>query len=78
MAEINKNNLKIIKKTCFCLLLKVGRHAKAGRLPDGYPEIVFFQLIFYFFNIFLPAKTIGTCHNLSAGALQVGIWDNYF
>ena len=27
---------------CFCLLLKAGGHAKAGRLPEGYIEFVFF------------------------------------
>ena len=27
--------LKMNKKKWFCLLLKFGRHAKAGRLPDG-------------------------------------------
>ena len=34
--EINKTRLKMNeKKTWFCLLLKAGRHAKAGRLPEG-------------------------------------------
>ena len=39
-AEINKKRLKMNKKTCFfgfCLLLKAGRHAKSGRLPEGVP-----------------------------------------
>ena len=34
------------QKTWCCLLLNAGRHAKAGRLLEGYPEIVFFWLIF--------------------------------
>ena len=33
--EINKKRLKRTKKKCFCLLLKAGRHAKAGLLPEG-------------------------------------------
>ena len=45
-AEIKKH-LKMNKKTWFYLLLKAGRHAKAGRLPGGYPEIVFFRLIIW-------------------------------
>ena len=36
-AEINKKRLKINKKMWFCLLLKAGRHAKAGQLPEGVP-----------------------------------------
>ena len=35
------------QKSDICLLLKAGQHAKAGQLPEGYLEFVFFRLIFY-------------------------------
>ena len=47
--EINKKGLKMNKKTCFCLLLKAGRHAKAGRLPEGVPPICLFSVDFLLF-----------------------------
>ena len=34
------------KKMWFCLLLKAGRHANAGQLPEGVPCICLFKLIF--------------------------------
>ena len=38
-AEINKKRLKMNKKKMFvCLLLKSGRHAKAGQPPKGVPR----------------------------------------
>ena len=43
------------QKTCFfifCLLLKAGRHAKAGWLPEGVHQNHLFWLIFYFFKCF--------------------------
>ena len=41
------------QKKCFSLLLKAGRHAKAGRLPEGVPRICLFSVDFLlFFNIF--------------------------
>ena len=34
------------KKIYICVLLKAGRHAKAGRFPEGVPQNHIFQLIF--------------------------------
>ena len=34
------------QKSYICLLLKAGRHAKAGQLPDGVSKICLFWLIF--------------------------------
>ena len=47
-AEINKNIFKWteIFFSIFCLLLKAGRHAKAGRLPEGVPWIWLFLVDF--------------------------------
>ena len=48
-AEINKKVWKWTKKrwTCLCLLLKPGRHAKAGRLPEGVPWNCLFSVDFF-------------------------------
>ena len=46
-AEITKKREKMNKKkTCFCLLLKVGRHAKAGGFPEGVPPICLISVDF--------------------------------
>ena len=45
-AEITKKRLKMNKKMWFCLLLKAGRHAKAGRLSEGVPQICLFWVDF--------------------------------
>ena len=56
--EINKKRLKMNKKTWFCLLLKAGRHAKAGRLLEGVPQNCLIDteirnmIIFPFFKLF--------------------------
>ena len=48
-AEIKKKSEKE-QKTCFCLLLRAGQHAKASDSLRGYLEIVFFRLIFCSFS----------------------------
>ena len=45
-AEITKKRLKMNKKMWFCLLIKAGWHAKAGRLPEGVPQICLFSVDF--------------------------------
>ena len=52
MAEINKKRLKMNKKTWFCLLLKAGRHGKAGQLPEGVPRNSLFLVDFFLFSTF--------------------------
>ena len=42
----SKNVWKWTKKTCFCLLFTAGRHAKAGRLPEGLPRNRLFSVDF--------------------------------
>ena len=54
----HKNVWKWTKKTWFCLLLKAGRHAKVGRLPEEVPWMSFFGWILvekWLKKIFLPA-----------------------
>ena len=46
-AEINKKHLKMNKKIWFCLLLKAGRHAKDGRLPEGVPQNFLISVDFF-------------------------------
>ena len=47
------------KNSCFCLILKAGRHSKAGRLPEGIPQISLFRLIFQtFFSDFSSETTV--------------------
>ena len=48
-AEITEKRLKMNKKMWFCLLLKAGRHAKAGRLPEGVPQNCLFSVDFLLF-----------------------------
>ena len=50
-AEFTKKRRKINKKTCFCLLLKAGRHVKAAQLPERVPRICLFSVDF------LPVQT---------------------
>ena len=51
-AEINEKRLKKNKKMCFCLLLKAGPHAKAGRLLEGVPRNCLFSVDFLLFQHF--------------------------
>ena len=54
--EINKNGPKMNKKSNvfskYHLLRKAGRHAKAGRLPEGVPRICLFSVDFLPFQTF--------------------------
>ena len=46
------------KKMCFCLLLKAGQHAKAGRFPEGVPQNCLFSVDFLlFYNVFQHFST---------------------
>ena len=43
--KLTKKVWKWTRKMWFCLLLKAGQHAKAGRLPEGVPRNCLFRLI---------------------------------
>ena len=61
MAEINKKRVKMKKKKFFCQLLKAGRHAKAGRLP----EICLFLV--NFFKLYLSISAMKSLKTVSYG-----------
>ena len=49
------------KKLCFKLLFKADRHANAGRLPWGVPQICIFWFIFWPFWTFFMSRPAFAC-----------------
>ena len=60
IGKTSENEQKIMFFFIFCLLLKAGRHAKAGQLPEGVPQNCLFWLIFYKVDVKLFTDVVTT------------------